>query len=219
MSLSGWGVLGVVATTLICFVAYAYWGVAANDPAQLSVGAYMLPELSLAQPKQQPEGTPTPTKSPSSDTAAPDQTPSSEDASTTLTDSEPTNAGAEPVSPTETPQTGGTIASSDALSQPLPDRSSTVSMPTDSCSSRFSCADLPQQIPDRTDAAHQGVPSCTGNNGEASCAEENPEEETKGKAKKAKGKDKKPKEKDKKPKEKDKKSKEKDKRSREKPPR
>jgi hypothetical protein len=217
MSLSDWGVLGVVATTLISFVAYAYWGVAANDPAQLSVGAYMLPELSLAQPKQQPEGTPTSTKSPSSDTAAPDQTPSSEDVSTTLTDSEPTNAGAGPVSPTETPQMGGTISSSDALSQPLPDRSSTVSTPTDSCSSRFSCADLPRRIPDRTDAAHQGVPSCTGNNGEASCAEEK-DKKSKEKDKKSKEKDKKSKEKDKKSKEKDKKSKEKDKKSKEKPP-
>ena len=82
-------------------------------------------------------------------------------------------------------------------------------MPTDSCSSRFSCADLPRRIPDRTDAAYQGVPSCAGNNGEASCAEEKPEEETKEKGKKSKEKGKKSKEKDKKAKEKDKKAKEK----------
>jgi hypothetical protein len=202
MSLSGWSVLGAVAATLISFAAYAYWGVAAIDPTQPRAGAYMLPELSLPQPKQQSEGTPTSTKSPSSGTAAADQTPSSEDVSTTLTDSEPTNVGAEPVSPTETPILGGTITSSDALSQPLPDRASTASMPTDSCSSRFSCADLPRRIPIRTDATHQGVPSCTGNNGEVSCAEKKPEEEAKEKAKKSKEKAKKSKEKAKKSKEK-----------------
>jgi len=59
-------------------------------------------------------------------------------------------------------------------------------MPTDSCSSRFSCTDVPQRIPNRTDATRQGVPSCTGNNGEVSCAEKKPEEETKEKAKKSK---------------------------------
>jgi len=91
-------------------------------------------------------------------------------------------------------------------------------MPTDSCSSRFSCADLPRRIPGRTDAAHQGVPSCTGNNGEASCAEEKPEDETKEKAKKSKEKAKKSKEKAKRSKEKAKKSKEKAKKSKEKPP-
>jgi len=82
-------------------------------------------------------------------------------------------------------------------------------MPTDSCSSRFSCPDLSQRIPNRIDVTYQGVPSCTGNNGEVSCAEKKPEEETKEKAEKSKEKAEKSKEKAKKSREKAKKSREK----------
>jgi hypothetical protein len=183
VSLSGWAILGALAAVLIGFVAYAYWNAMDNDADQLDIGKYEAPEFQLAQPKQRSEGTP-PTSSHNSPagTEAPSQTPAPEGPLITLVGSEhTTDAGVDLELPSGTPSLQDTTASSNPSAQSLLSQSTAISMPTDDCSSQIGCAYLPQQIPSQSDATNQNAPSCTGNNGEDSCAKKKTNEKSKDK--------------------------------------
>lgn len=183
MSLSGWAILGALATALISFVAYAYWNATDNNADQLDIGRYEAPEFQLAQPKQRSEGTP-PTSSNNSPSGAEalSRTPSPEGPLISLVGSGPNDAKADLESPSGTPSLQETLASSNPSAQSPLGQSTAISMPTGGCSSQVGCADLPRQIPSQTDAANQNDPSCVGNNGEGSCANNKTNEKSKDKS-------------------------------------
>ena len=183
MSLSGWAILGALAAALISFVAYAYWNATDNNADQLGIGKYEAPELQLAQPKQRPGGTPpTSTNNSPSGTEAPSRTPLPEGPLISLVGSGHNEAKAALESPIGTPSLQDTIASSNPSAQSPLDQSTALSMPTGGCNSQVGCADLPGQIPSQIDVANQNAPSCVGNNGEDSCANNKANEKSKDKS-------------------------------------
>jgi hypothetical protein len=172
MGLSGWSLLGAVLAAFVGISTYMYAGLDTRSADQAGGGKYVVPELEVAQPKQQSGGPAQSTKNSSSGTEAPDQTLSAEGTLPILTDSEAIESRTGSAVSTETPSLGDTIMFSKASAQPLPVQAAGILTPADSCTSQVWCANPPQQMPNQDNATSQDASSCMGDNGKDSCTKE-----------------------------------------------